>query len=118
MSDKFNKNYQYQPKVPLTTKQIEEGIKNGDSRILSRTITLIESSNLNDRKLVYKALGNIPKTKNKYDRENKNNTCSYKKYNTRGNKNDLIPLSEFFYIFNKRSSPLFFKNTFTINYRS
>tara|TARA_Y100000591_G_scaffold142539_1_gene122472 strand:- start:1343 stop:2362 length:1020 start_codon:yes stop_codon:yes gene_type:complete len=65
MSDKFNKNYQYQPKKPLTTKQIEEGIKNGDSRILSRTITLIESSNLNDRKLVYKALGNIPKTKNK-----------------------------------------------------
>ena len=65
MSDKFNINYQYQPKVPLTSKQIEVGIKNGDSSTLSRAITLIESNNFKDRELVYKALENIPSSKNK-----------------------------------------------------
>ncbi len=63
--ERFNKNYQYQPKLPLTAKQIEEGIKNGDPSILSRAITLIESRNSKDRALVYKALENIPENKEK-----------------------------------------------------
>lgn len=65
MKERFNKNYQYQPKIPLTSKSIEKGIMNGDSNILSRAITLIESQNSADRELVYQALSKLPKTSNR-----------------------------------------------------
>lgn len=61
MKERFNRNYQYQPKLPLTSKVIENGIKSGDSTILARAITMIESQNDSDRKLVYKAIKNIPR---------------------------------------------------------
>jgi len=59
MTDKFNKNYQYRPKRPLLIKDIVNGIKNGDKTILSRSITLLESKNFNERQLVYKALKDL-----------------------------------------------------------
>ena len=62
MKERFNKNYKYQPKSKLTKKILKQGILNGDTSILSRAITLIESKNKTDRDLVYKALSEIPKT--------------------------------------------------------
>ena len=60
MKERFNKNYKYQPKSKLTKKILKQGILNGDTSILSRAITLIESKNKTDRDLVYKALSEIP----------------------------------------------------------
>ena len=60
MKERFNKNYKYQPKSKLTKKILKQGILNGDTSILSRAITLIESKNKSDRDLVYKALSEIP----------------------------------------------------------
>ena len=62
MKERFNKNYKYQPKSKLTKKILKQGILNGDTSILSRAITLIESKNKTDRDLVYKALSEIPQT--------------------------------------------------------
>jgi len=60
MKERFNKNYKYQPKSKLTKKILKQGILDGDTSILSRAITLIESKNKTDRDLVYKALSEIP----------------------------------------------------------
>ena len=62
MKERFNKNYKYQPKSKLTKKILKQGILNGDTSILSRAITLIESKNKTDRDLVYKVLSEIPQT--------------------------------------------------------
>tara|TARA_B100001057_G_scaffold486196_1_gene567021 strand:- start:211 stop:1230 length:1020 start_codon:yes stop_codon:yes gene_type:complete len=60
MKERFNKKYQYQPKSSLTLELLKKGIINGDTTILSRAITLIESQNKRDRELVYQALSKLP----------------------------------------------------------
>ncbi len=61
MKERFNKKYHYQPKSNLTKDLLKHGIISGDTTILSRAITLIESQNKKDRELVYKVLSELPK---------------------------------------------------------
>jgi len=65
MSKKFNENYQYKPKQPLSAKELANGVINNNPVILSRAITLIESQKENDRALIYEALKHIPPSSHK-----------------------------------------------------
>ncbi len=63
MADKINKKYTYIPLKSLKEEEIVRGILSCDTSILSRAITLLESSRKNDQDVIYNALKFIPTPK-------------------------------------------------------
>ena len=55
MTDKINKKYTYKPLKSLKEEEIVKGILSCDTSILSRAITLLESSRKNDQDVIYNA---------------------------------------------------------------
>jgi LAO/AO transport system kinase len=65
MSQSFNQNYQYKPKKNLSVREVIDGISKADPQILSKAITMLESKKTTDRLLIYDAMAEIPKSKNR-----------------------------------------------------
>ena len=63
MGDKINKKYTYKPLKSLKEEEIVKGILSCDTSILSRAITLLESSRKNDQDVIYNALKSTPTPK-------------------------------------------------------
>ena len=63
MTDKINKKYTYKPLKSLKEEEIVKGILSCDTSILSRAITLLESSRKNDQDVIYNALKSTPTPK-------------------------------------------------------
>ena len=59
MTDKINKKYTYKPLKSLKEEEIVKGILSCDTSILSRAITLLESSRKNDQDVIYLSLIHI-----------------------------------------------------------
>lgn len=60
MADKINKKYTYKPLKSLSEEEIVSGVLSCDTSILSRAITMLESSRKNDQDVIYNALKSIP----------------------------------------------------------
>ena len=56
MADKINKKYTYKPLKSLSEEEIVSGVLSCDTSILSRAITMLESSRKNDQDIIYNAL--------------------------------------------------------------
>ena len=63
MTRKFNQNYIYKPKKSLTLKELVKGVLTTDNKVLGQAITMLESSNIKDRLLIYEVLSKIPISK-------------------------------------------------------